>query len=143
MQKISAHRGEYIRFIPVDMKIVIIEDEVELGQLIQNFLTKKILDNPNTVKTATNLHDGLLYIDELQPDWIFLDNNLPDGKGINVIEQIKKSHSSRVIMMSAMSNLKEEAFRRGVDYFMDKPISFVEIRRILGGEDAASKSADE
>ena len=60
-----------------------------------------------------------------------------------VIEQIKKSHSSRVIMMSAMSNLKEEAFRRGVDYFMDKPISFVEIRRILGGEDAASKSADE
>lgn len=125
------------------MKIVIIEDEVELGQLIQNFLTKKILDNPNTVKTATNLHDGLLYIDELQPDWIFLDNNLPDGKGINVIEQIKKSHSSRVIMMSAMSNLKEEAFRRGVDYFMDKPISFVEIRRILGGEDAASKSADE
>lgn len=143
MQKISAHRGEYIRFIPVDMKIVIIEDEVELGQLIQNFLTKKILDNPNTVKTATNLHDGLLYIDELQPDWIFLDNNLPDGKGINVIEQIKKSHSSRVIMMSAMSNLKEEAFRRGVDYFMDKPISFVEIRRILGGEDAASKSAEE
>lgn len=123
------------------MKIVIIEDEIELGQLIQNFLRKKILESPNLVKTATNLHDGLLYIDEIHPDWIFLDNNLPDGKGINVIEQIKQSHSSRVIMMSAMSNLKEEAFRRGVDYFMDKPISFVEIRRILGNDAAASKSS--
>lgn len=122
------------------MKIVIIEDEIELGQLIQNFLRKKILESPNLVKTATNLHDGLLYIEEIHPDWIFLDNNLPDGKGINVIEQIKQSHSSRVIMMSAMSNLKEEAFRRGVDYFMDKPISFVEIRRILNS-DAASKSS--
>ena len=122
------------------MKIVIIEDEVELGQLIQNFLRKKISETPNLVKTATNLHDGLLYIDELHPDWVFLDNNLPDGKGINVIEQIKQLHSSRVIMMSAMSNLKEEALRRGVDYFMDKPISFVEIRRILGENSAASKS---
>jgi len=122
------------------MKIVIIEDEIELGQLIQNFLRKKILESPNLVKTATNLHDGLLFIDELHPDWIFLDNNLPDGKGINIIEQIKQSHSSRVIMMSAMSNLKEEAFRRGVDYFMDKPISFVEIRRILGEDSTPSKS---
>ncbi len=122
------------------MKIVIIEDEVELGQLIQNFLRKKILGTPNMVKTATNLHDGLLYIDELQPDWVFLDNNLPDGKGINVIEQIKQSHRSRVIMMSAMSNLKEEAFRRGVDYFMDKPISFVEIRRILNEDSPSNKT---
>lgn len=80
-----------------------------------------------------------MYIEEIHPDWIFLDNNLPDGKGINVIEQIKQSHSSRVIMMSAMSNLKEEAFRRGVDYFMDKPISFVEIRRILSSGAASSK----
>lgn len=121
------------------MKIVIIEDEIELGQLIQNFLRKKILESPNLVKTATNLHDGLMYIEEIHPDWIFLDNNLPDGKGINVIEQIKQSHSSRVIMMSAMSNLKEEAFRRGVDYFMDKPISFVEIRRILSNDAPAGK----
>ena len=108
--------------------------------MIQNYLRKKILEIPNTVKTATNLHDGLLYIDELQPEWVFLDNNLPDGKGINVIEQIKQSYRSRVIMMSAMSNLKDEAFRRGVDYFMDKPISFVEIRRILNEAPPSNKT---
>ena len=58
-----------------------------------------------------------------------------------MIEQIKQSHSSRVIMMSAMSNLKEEAFRRGVDFFMDKPISFVEIRRIMGTDSSSSSKA--
>lgn len=123
------------------MKVVIIEDEVELGHLIQIFLRKKIQKElPGQIKTATNLYDGLLYIDEIHPDWIFLDNNLPDGKGINVIEKIKESHASRIIMMSAMSNLREEAYRRGADYFMDKPISFVEIQRILNEGTTSAES---
>ncbi|WP_373515621.1 response regulator [Persicitalea sp.] len=111
------------------MKVVIIEDEVELGQLISNFLRRKTA--ANIVKTATTLHDGLLYIDELRPDLVFLDNNLPDGKGINAIGHIKEFGDLQIIMMSAMTNLREEAIEKGVDFFMDKPISFVEIQRIL------------
>ncbi len=34
-------------------------------------------------------------------------------------------------MMSAMTNLREEAFRLGADYFLDKPISFVEVKNIF------------
>lgn len=125
------------------MRVVIIEDEVELGHLIQNFLRRKIHSkSPNLIKTATTIEDGLYYISEIHPDWIFLDNNLPDGKGINIIENIKKNTSSRVIMMSAMSNLKDEALRKGVDYFMDKPISFVEIQRILNDDLTSSTMPD-
>ncbi len=111
------------------MKVVIIEDEVELGQLIGNFLRRKI--KASTVKTATNIHDGMIYIDEIHPDLVFLDNNLPDGKGINIIGDIKRTGDLRIVMMSAMTNLREEALRKGVDYFIDKPISFVEIQKIL------------
>jgi two-component system, OmpR family, KDP operon response regulator KdpE len=125
------------------MKVVIIEDEVELGHLIQNFLRKKIHSKvPNLIKTATTIEDGLYYISEIHPDWIFLDNNLPDGKGINIVENIKKNTQSRVIMMSAMSNLKDEALRKGVDYFMDKPISFVEIQRILNNDLTMGSAAE-
>ena len=112
------------------MKFVIIEDEIDLGQLVGNFLRRKA--NGSTVKTATTLRDGLIYIEELDPDVVFLDNNLPDGKGINQIASLKAAHSDLVVvMMSAMTNLREEALRQGVDYFIDKPISFVEIQRIL------------
>ncbi len=114
------------------MKIVIIEDEVELGHLIQNYLRKKMQQNStNLIRTATTIQDGLHIIGELSPDWVFLDNNLPDGKGINIIEEIKSTNASTIIMMSAMSNIREEAIRRGVDYFIDKPISFVAIQKIL------------
>jgi len=34
-------------------------------------------------------------------------------------------------MMSAMTNLREEAFRKGADFFLDKPISFVEVKKII------------
>ncbi len=111
------------------MKVVIIEDEVELGQLIGNFIRRKA--NNNTVKTATTIHDGLLYVKELHPDLVFLDNNLPDGKGINFIGDIKGMGNLRIVMMSAMTNLREEALKKGVDFFIDKPISFVEIQKIL------------
>lgn len=118
------------------MIIVIIEDEHELGMLIRNFLQKQI--NPNvqsTIKLFTSLNEGVNYIKETQPDWIFIDNNLPDGKGINEIENIKTSQNgnkpTKIVMMSAMTNLREEAFKKGVDYFLNKPISFTEVRTIF------------
>ena len=118
------------------MRIVIIEDEKELGILIRNFLAKQLrVRTPDfSIRVATSLTEGLAFVRELNPDWVFVDNNLPDGKGINEIEGIKKRSSigkTCVVMMSAMTNLREEAFRKGADYFLDKPISFVEIDKIM------------
>ncbi len=117
------------------MKIVIIEDEKDLGILMRNFLVKQLnVKAPDTVKIATTLHEGIVFINQLNPEWVFLDNNLPDGKGINEIEQIKNSgklYNRKVVMMSAMTNLREEALRNGADYFLDKPISFVEVKNLF------------
>ncbi|WAC12292.1 response regulator [Dyadobacter pollutisoli] len=118
------------------MKIVIIEDEQELGALMRNFLVRQLnIKFPDTaVKVAGSITDGVQCIREIKPDWIFIDNNLPDGKGIDEIQNIKKMYDSgkiKIVMMSAMTNLKDEAFRNGADYFLDKPISFVEVRHIL------------
>ncbi|GGB90613.1 response regulator [Dyadobacter sediminis] len=118
------------------MKIVIIEDEKDLGILMRNFLVRQLnIKTPDTtVKVASSLLEGMNCIKELNPDWIFIDNNLPDGKGINEIRHIKDDNTGRrikIVMMSAMTNLREEAYKEGADYFLDKPISFVEVRNIL------------
>ncbi|GAB3172381.1 response regulator [Telluribacter humicola] len=117
------------------MNIVIIEDEVDLGILIQKFLLRQVkTKSPDTtIKVATTISDGLTYVNELKPQWVFLDNNLPDGKGINEIEAIK-AMGIRIVMMSAMSNLRDEALKKGADYFLDKPISFVEITKIINNQ---------
>lgn len=118
------------------MIIVIIEDERDLGMLIRNFLAKQFNSNkPIVIKLFSSLTEGIECIKQIQPDWVFIDNNLPDGKGIDEIENIKKIENplnpTRIIMMSAMTNLREEALKKGVDYFLDKPISFVEVQNIF------------
>lgn len=115
------------------MRIVIIEDEEELGILIGSYLKKRILNqNPGSVTVANNLRDGLSYIRKINPEWVILDNNLPDGKGIQALSDIREiAAHTQILMMSAMTNLKEEALRKGADYFLDKPISFAEINKIL------------
>lgn len=118
------------------MKIVIIEDEQDLGVLMRNFLIKQLnIKVPDAaIRIASSLAEGMDCITEISPDWVFIDNNLPDGKGINEITRIKNATSNKktwIVMMSAMTNLRDEAFRLGADYFLDKPISFVEVRNIL------------
>ena len=119
------------------MKIVIIEDEKDLGILMRNFLVKQlnIRSSDSSIKVVTSLTEGLNCIRQMNPDWIFIDNNLPDGKGIDELEGLKSNNHNgskvRIVMMSAMTNLREEAFRKGADYFLDKPISFVEIQNIF------------
>jgi DNA-binding response OmpR family regulator len=118
------------------MRIVIIEDEQDLGVLLRNFLVRQLnIKTPDaSVKVAASITEGLHCIREMSPDWIFIDNNLPDGKGIDEIQTIKnvdRERNMKVVMMSAMTNLKEEALRLGADYFLDKPISFVEVRHII------------
>ncbi len=119
------------------MNIIIIEDEVDLSTLMKNFLVKqlKVKVPEISVCIAHTMTEGLNYIDSIHPDIIFLDNNLPDGKGINEIEEIKlKSKyftNVKIIVMSAMTNLREEALFKGADFFLDKPISFKEISKII------------
>jgi two-component system response regulator CitB len=118
------------------MKIVIIEDEEDLGLLISNFLKRETKistkEGKVTVVVAKTLEEGWEQIATLKPEWILLDNNLPDGKGINQIAEIKAQlQHSRIVMMSAMSNLKEFALSEGADYFLDKPVSLKSIRSIL------------
>lgn len=118
------------------MKIVIIEDERDLGVLMRNFLIRQLnIKTPEgSVRVVASLMEGLDCIRDMIPDWIFIDNNLPDGKGVEAIRQIREAHPgsrAKVVMMSAMTNLKDEAFRNGADFFLDKPISFVEVKNIF------------
>lgn len=59
------------------MKALIIDDEVDLCLLIKSYLQRKGYE----VTLAHSLEDGLEKAGEVQPNVLFLDNNLPDGLG--------------------------------------------------------------
>jgi len=85
-------------------------------------LKQKNLD----ISIAHNLNEGLGKVGDLEPEVIFLDNYLPDGKGLNAIKNIKQiSPDSKIIMITAFDTAgdRNQAFQMGADSFMGKPFT--------------------
>jgi len=109
-------------------RILIIDDEVEVCILLEYYLVKK---NKQTA-FSTTLSDGIEQFKKTNPNLLILDHNLPDGLGIENIAKFKALNPSLlIVVISAMSNLKNEALQKGADYFIEKPISLSTLNSIL------------
>lgn len=108
--------------------ILIIDDELDICLLLKDFLKRKT----NHVSFSTSLKDGFSKFKESSPDLLILDHNLPDGHGIeNIINFKKENNTIYIIVISAMSNLKNKALENGADFFMEKPISFNKLSELI------------
>ena len=58
-------------------KVLIIDDEVDLCLLMKTYFLRKNYE----VYIAHTLNDGLSRLNEITPDYLFIDYNLPDGLG--------------------------------------------------------------
>lgn len=65
-------------------KILIVEDEFELCMLLKLHFLEKGYE----VEMAYNFKDGQERVKTYNPDIVFLDNNLPDGLGWNLVKEI-------------------------------------------------------
>jgi DNA-binding response OmpR family regulator len=80
-------------------KILIIDDDADFGFLMTEFFSKR----GGEVKVAKSLNEGLLLLRNNNQDYIFLDNNLPDGLGWGKTEYIVANYpNARLILISSM-----------------------------------------
>jgi DNA-binding response OmpR family regulator len=57
---------------------------------------------------------------------LFLDNHLPDGRGMDLIRWVKKLNpETKIIMITAHDSLEDRrrAYEEGVDFFIAKPFT--------------------
>lgn len=103
--------------------ILIIDDEIDICYLLGKILKQK---NIPTV-FASSLSEADDIIDHSDGfSYIFLDNYLPDGLGVNHIKHIKQiCPLCKIIMITAHDNQadREKARKEGADYFIGKPFS--------------------
>lgn len=79
------------------------------------------------VHSASTLQDGLVQMQQVTPDILFLDNNLPDGIGWNKVESfLHVNPSLRLFLMSGYPPTFPNI--PGVSYeVLIKPISFADL----------------
>ncbi len=102
------------------MKAIIVEDEAHSRKTLTNFLHKycpeiEITAQEETVKSA------ILSINTTPPDLLFLDIDLPDGSGFDVLDSIVKPWP-KIIFVTAYNQYAVKAFQiSAIDYLL-KPI---------------------
>lgn len=108
------------------MKILVVEDEIQLQETIVEFLEKEKM----IVETASNFQEGLDKIISFDYDCILLDMMLPDGDGMSLLKELKKlQKKSSVIILSAKDSVndKVEGLLVGADDYLAKPFHFAEL----------------
>jgi len=102
------------------MKILIIDDEIDLSLLLKSYFTRK----NNEVTLAHSLQEGLRLIPQISPDILVLDNNLPDGVGWKEAPIIAANHASLFIYMVSAYHPSHPAMPAGARYkILEKPVS--------------------
>ena len=121
-------------------KTVLIVDDVDYSrQLLRNAILS--VANNEQLKTkrfkfvnASNGTDTFAKIDQHKPDLIFLDIELPDINGIEVLKRIKsKDPKSFVIMVSGESTIEnvKGSLTNGAAGFIVKPFSAIKVSDAL------------
>ena len=128
-------------------KILIVEDEAG----IRNFIKTNLETSDYQVICAETYTLGMMMYPSHHPDLIILDLGLPDRDGLDLIQNVRKSDTIPIIVLSARSNEKDkvEALDLGANDYITKPFGTDEllarIRAVLrshrqGAETASTRS---
>lgn len=108
------------------MKILLVEDDIQLNTTISNFLKLKDFE-------VISLCDGdkaIDLIDEIKFDLFIIDINIPNVNGLELVQYIRnKSILSPVIIITASLELEnfKKAFENGCNEYIKKPFYLEEL----------------
>jgi len=107
------------------LRTIVIDDEKLSREVICNYL-KTYISDIEVVATASSVSTAYKVINRHNPDFIFLDIEMADGKGFDLLMMFEKI-DFKVIFVTAYSEYAVKAFRfSAVDYLL-KPVKIDEL----------------
>lgn len=108
------------------MKLLVVEDELELLNTICGYLQKE----DYVVESASTFFEGEDKLISYKYDVVILDINLPDGNGLDLLQIVKDRYpETGVLIVSAKDSLddKLEGLDLGADDYITKPFHLAEL----------------
>ncbi|RPJ39149.1 MAG: DNA-binding response regulator [Chloroflexi bacterium] len=101
--------------------ILIIEDEHELARVVQSYLEQAGM----RVRVEDRGDRGLWAWEQLKPDLVLLDLNLPGMDGLDVAREIRRKSDTPIIMVTARAEETDRliGLELGADDYITKPFS--------------------
>lgn len=115
------------------MKVLIVEDEIRIREGIIKLL-KKIDEEYEIAGEANDGKEGLSLCEELTPDLIITDVQMPGMDGLKMLEEIsKRMEMPKTIVLSAYSEFEyaRSAMKLGVTEYLLKPVNLNDFSQAL------------
>ena len=112
------------------MHILLVEDHSDTRFVLTNLLTRYGHD----VAAAENVTDALQLLDNLLFDILLSDIGLPDGNGLQLVQEAKRRQRMRMtVALTALATDedRERGREAGFDHYLTKPLDFDRLRSVL------------
>ena len=109
----------------MSLNVLVVEDDREIRAMMQASLSVEGFE----VQTAVSLSEARALLQHKPPDLIVLDLGLPDGDGADLVRELRKQHSTPVIVVSARHQEAQKIalLDAGADDYLTKPFSVAEL----------------
>jgi two-component system, LytTR family, response regulator len=118
------------------IKAVIVDDEKPSREVIREYLDNFCSKDVEVVGMADSMKTALDMIRLYRPDLVFLDIDMPNGNGFDLLREIQPIHF-KVVFITAYSEYAVKAFRFYATDYLLKPVDIYELK------DAVSKVKNE
>jgi len=109
-----------------NIRAIVVDDEEPSREALKNYLSE-FCSEVEVVALASSLKTAYKAINKFKPDLVFLDIEMPDGKGFDLLKMFDRIYF-RVIFVTAYSEYATKAFRvNAVDYLL-KPVKIDELK---------------
>jgi DNA-binding response OmpR family regulator len=116
--------------MPQSIKILIVDDEVDICY----FLSRNLIKRNFAASFSHTLADAEKKIENEQPSIVLLDNHLPDGRGVEVLDKLVNRYPEmKIVMLTAHDSPEDrsKAYKNGASYFLSKPFTLTEINNVI------------
>ncbi len=107
------------------IKSIIVDDEKIAREVLRNYLTK-YCPQVEILAEAENIKEAVPLIENLQPQLVFLDVEMPFGNAFDVLEATKHC-TYETIFITAFSEYSLKALNLSASYYILKPIDIQEL----------------
>jgi DNA-binding response OmpR family regulator len=111
-------------------KILVVDDDPAVRNLVFRFLSKQDYQ----VESAEDGKGALAVFEQLNPDLVVLDVNLPDANGYDLCKEMQTRTGVFVLMLTSHSDEADKirGFTEGADDYLTKPFSLGELEVRVG-----------
>lgn len=114
------------------MKFYIVDDDQSILYVLQNIIEQNF--NDEVVGMTSSSPDALQELMVKDADIVLVDLLMPELSGIDLVRKVKDVKPNiRFVMISKVQNseMRAEAYKAGIEFFINKPINLIEVKTVI------------